>query len=123
MKSDATLKRQGAWTSYVQRLVNRFRKELISELGEEPRGTKRALLDSTCQKYAILTIMGRELRERQIIVNGELVPMLSRSFLAWQASFERSLQQLTGNGKPEAALLDGIAAIDSKFATPEASDA
>ena len=121
MKSETSLKKSGQWTSFIQRQVNQFKRELIAELGEEPKGSKKVALSLLCERYGIMIVMSREIRRRELIAaNGELIGLLSKQYLAWLSSFERSLQNLV-NGKSDD-LPNDLPGIDPRFKTPEAKN-
>ncbi len=118
MKSENGMKKEGSWTSYISRQVSIFKAELIRELGDEPSGRKRVLLALAAQKYGVLLVMDREIKKQQLVSGDSLVPMLSRSYLAWAASFERTLAALLGEEKLNGDFLPGsIQGIDARFRT------
>ncbi len=114
MKTETSLKKSGRWTSYIERLVRIFRRALIEELGEEPKGSKKVALDLLCERYGVMIVMSREIRRRELIAaNGELIGLLSKQYLGWLSSFERSLNVLI-DGKADNLPID-LPGIPDKF--------
>ncbi|GEM_PF-6222586 len=115
MQTESALKRSGRWTSFTSRRVNAMRRELVSQLGREPVGTERILLDLAATKFGILLILSREIKRRPIVDEaGNAASLIDRNVLAWQHSLERTLALLF-DGKDEDLPSEFLQGIDPKY--------
>ena len=116
MIEEQSMKRTGRWTSFVTRRVNQMRAQLIEQLGGEPTGRQKILLESVIAKYGCFIVLQRELRAREIVrEDGSASTLIDRNVLAWLASLERSLALLFDGEAAPGEILKGAPVIDERF--------
>jgi hypothetical protein len=90
--------RNGRWTRGVQKKVSAMKAELLTQLGHDPVGRERILMDLILQKYGTLLILNNRMKKRELVEEtGEACSLVSKNVLAWMASMERSLAALFGD--------------------------